>query len=383
MPILAKDYISAFSKTPFMKYTFHSLLICLFIFACGGEVSESMDDPTNLELDVVVYDDNSGTVVVNASAQNTVEFQFFMGEDQNLTHSSASGYFEYTYATTGSYTIEVRAIGSSQRYIRKERTITVISEDPINVGEGYSTPLVYEGMDLVWNDEFEGSSLNTSDWSYDIGTGCPSLCGWGNNELEYYRKENSWLEDGLLFIEARKENFQGSNYTSTKIVTRDKRTFQYGRIDIRAKMPRGQGIWPALWMLGENQSQVGWPKCGEIDIMEMIGGNNRENTVSANVFWDKNGLIDSPKTLTLSSGFLYDKFFVYSIVWDENKIEWFLDDVLYHSFDITTDDKNEFHRPFYMIINVAVGGNWPGNPNASTNFPTQMLVDYVRVFQKS
>jgi beta-glucanase (GH16 family) len=275
----------------------------------------------------------------------------------------------------------VRAIGEEGRYIKTEERINVLAGDPIDIGEGYSTPINYQGMNLVWNDEFNGGALNTQDWSFDLGNGCPDLCGWGNNELEYYRKENCWVGNGVLTIEARKEDYQGFNYTSSKILTRGSQNFQFGRIDIRALLPQGQGIWPALWMLGSNISSVGWPKCGEIDIMEMAGGGGRENKVTANVFWDDNGKRDDVKSYTLPSGTFADEYHVFSLIWDQNEINWLVNDIKYHTVDITPETKNELRNPFFIILNVAVGGNYPGNPDATSIYPTQMKVDYVRVFQ--
>ena len=363
------------------------LYLCILsFFSCKNDSDTvNTDDPTDLELDVLVYDNRSGIAVVNASASNAIEFQIDMGENGQDVITQASGSYEHQYKQSGDYVVSVRAYGESGRYIRKEKRIRVEAGGVVNIGQGYSTPLSYDGMDLVWNDEFNGTSLNLNDWSYENGTGCPNLCGWGNNELEYYRPENSWVRDGALVIEARKENYQGSEYTSTKIITRDKKNFQYGRVDIRAQLPKGQGIWPAFWMLGENFKTVGWPKCGEIDIMEMIGGNNRERTSHGNAFWDNNGVADFVGSYTLPNptARLYDEFHVYSIIWDENQIQWFVDDNLFHTNNISTPDKTEFHKPFYFIMNVAVGGNWPGNPNQTTEFPTQMSVDYIRVFQKN
>ena len=140
-------------------------------------------------------------------------------------------------------------------------------EEPKIPSGGYSTPENYSGMSLVWRDEFEGHTLNPSDWKHETGGS-----GWGNNELEYYQEKNTAVHDGYLIITAEKENVGGKNYTSSRIITQGKKEFQYGRVDIRALLPKGQGIWPALWMLGANVTTVGWPACGEIDIMEMIGG---------------------------------------------------------------------------------------------------------------
>ncbi len=264
-------------------------------------------------------------------------------------------------------------------------------DSPINSGgtatkipipsSGFTSPNSYSGMSLVWEDDFSGSSLNTSNWSFETGKG---QNGWGNNELQYYKKENTSLQDGNLIITAKKEAFEGSEYTSSRIITLNKQQFRYGRIDIRAALPRGQGLWPALWMLGTNISSVGWPACGEIDIMEMIGGQGRENTVHGTVHWESNGTraqYGGEKKLT--SGTLADQFHVFSITWDATSIRWFIDDQQYHVIDTTPAELDEFRRQFFFVFNVAVGGNWPGSPDATTTFPQHMIVDYVRVFQKN
>ncbi|MDG1279549.1 MAG: glycoside hydrolase family 16 protein [Algoriphagus sp.] len=244
---------------------------------------------------------------------------------------------------------------------------------------GFTSPNSYGGMTLVWEDDFTGNSLNTSNWSFETGRG---QNGWGNNELQFYRRENTSLQDGNLIITAKKESFEGSEYTSSRLITLNKQQFRYGRIDIRAVMPRGQGLWPALWMLGSNFNTVGWPACGEIDIMEMIGGQGRENTVHGTVHWDNNGSraqFGGEKKLT--TGTLADEFHVYSITWDATTIRWFIDDIQYHVIDTTPAELDEFRRQFFFIFNVAVGGDWPGSPDNSTTFPQHMIVDYVRVFQ--
>jgi beta-glucanase (GH16 family) len=192
------------------------------------------------------------------------------------------------------------------------------------------------------------------------------------------------MHDGYLVIKAKRESESGFQYTSSRIITKGKKEFKYGRVDIRAILPKGQGIWPALWMLGSNISDVSWPKCGEIDIMEMIGGGaDRDNKVYGTIHWDNAGSYASyggNKTITAPKVFA-DEFHVFSIVWDETKIVWYLDDVQYHIIDITPPELNEFRKNFFFIFNVAVGGNWPGSPNSSTTFPQRMTVDYIRVFQ--
>jgi beta-glucanase (GH16 family) len=231
---------------------------------------------------------------------------------------------------------------------------------------------------LVWSDEFNGTSLNSSNWTAEIGTGSG---GWGNNELEYYtnRSQNLQVTGGNLVITALKESYGGMNYTSARIKTQGLRSFTYGKIEARIKLPTGQGLWPAFWMLGNNITTVGWPKCGEIDIMERVNSNPY---VNGTVHWDANGYANYGKT---SGNLDFSQFHVYSIEWDKDYIRWFVDGVQYNEILITngTGNTEEFQRPFFILLNLAVGGNWPGSPNSSTPFPSQMLVDYVRVYQAS
>lgn len=244
---------------------------------------------------------------------------------------------------------------------------------------GYTTPSSYPGYTLKWNDEFNGSSIDQNNWNYDLGAS-----GWGNNELQNYTSQsaNSYIANGSLVIEAIKG--PNGNYTSARMITKGKRTFQYGRIDIRAKLPRGQGIWPALWMLGSNIDNVGWPACGEIDIMEYLG--HQTSTVHGTAHWGAQGSTSSQSSSSrydLTSGNFYDKFHVFSIIWEPNKIRWYMDDQLFHTVTTSTTGAAawRFNQEFFFIFNIAVGGNWPGYPDATTQFPQKMFIDYVRVFQ--
>ena len=229
--------------------------------------------------------------------------------------------------------------------------------------------------DLVWSDEFNDAGINTANWVYDIG----SNNGWGNNELEYYtnRPVNATIDNGNLLIIAKKEPLGGKNYTSARMKTQGLQNFTYGKIEARIKAPVGQGIWPAFWMLGKsiNQSGVGWPKCGEIDILEHVS--NSKDLVGT-MHWDNNG------HRQLGSSTLCDvtQFHVYGIEWDAKAIKWFLDGRKYFEASIANNvsSTHEFHLPFFIILNLAVGGNWPGNPDATTQFPDTMFVDYVRVY---
>lgn len=266
-------------------------------------------------------------------------------------------------------------------------TGTIITENGLYLPTdttGYETPTSYAGYNLVWSDEFSGSALNSDYWTPETGNGNG---GWGNNELEYYTgsTKNVFVSDGNLIIEARKEDYSSYHYTSARIKTQNKKEFQFGRIDIRAKLPSGQGIWPALWMLGSNISSVGWPACGEIDIMEYKG--QEPTIVHGTMHWQGTLGGDVYKTALyyLNPGTFYDKFHVFSIVWEQDSIKWYIDDQLYLTG--TKTDVGDANYPFnayeFFIFNVAVGGNFLGSPDETTVFPQRMFVDYVRVFQKT
>ena len=230
---------------------------------------------------------------------------------------------------------------------------------------------------LVWSDEFEASNLDPTKWDYDIGQGS---WGWGNNELQYYTNSisNVMLDNGYLRITAKNEQFGGANYTSARIKSKGLFEFMYGRVDARIQVPIGQGLWPAFWMLGGNIDNVSWPQCGEIDIMEHI---NTEALIHGTHHYNNNGHQYSGGSAVCNAG----EFNVYSIEWSPLSIKWFLNDSMFYEADISSNSvsKEEFHEPFFFLINLAVGGNWPGSPNASTQFPSVMLVDYVRVYQEN
>lgn len=233
------------------------------------------------------------------------------------------------------------------------------------------------GWNLAWSDEFNGTSINTSNWKYETGGD-----GWGNNELEYYtnRSENARIENGNLVVEARKENYNGMNYTSARLKSQGLKNWTYGKVEARMKLPSGQGVWPAFWMLGENISQVSWPKCGEIDIMEHI---NNESAIHGTIHWDSTGNNTHAQYGAASPNIDVTQYHVYSIEWDASSIKWFVDGTQYLEANIANNinGTDEFHKPFFILFNLAVGGNWPGNPDGSTPFPAKMYVDYVRVYQ--
>jgi beta-glucanase (GH16 family) len=228
---------------------------------------------------------------------------------------------------------------------------------------------------LIWSDEFNGASLDQSVWTFETGNNN----GWGNSELEYYtnRTENCTIQNGILTVTAAKESYSGYNYTSARIKTQGKFSVKYGKIEARIKLPYGQGIWPAFWMLGDNINQVSWPSCGEIDIMELIGGQGRDNTIHGSAHWGG----DYTNSYSLSSGIFADDFHVFDITWNQKTIVWHVDGISYSTLDITPAALAAFQKSFFIIFNLAVGGNWPGNPDNTTLFPQTMQVDYVRVYQ--
>lgn len=234
---------------------------------------------------------------------------------------------------------------------------------------------------LVMSEEFDvDGAPKTALWSYNLGTGNN---GWGNNELQYYTdaSQNIKVEGGMLKITAIKESYMGSGYTSARILTKGKFEQKYGRIEARIKMPWGKGLWPAFWMLGANSDTVIWPQCGEIDIMEYLGSKPTSmfGTVHGPGYSGGNAI---SKNYTLINDRFDNDFHVFGIEWGENYINYYVDDKLYNQ--ITPKDvpgEWVFNQPFYIILNMAVGGNFPGSPNAETVFPQTMTIDYVRVYQ--
>lgn len=359
----------------------------LFVFALIVCASCDPDEPVSM---VVLPTGLSTSYSINeslleiqaiASGANFYSFVFYEGTD-SLYLESNDGSSVYVYSAPGIYTVKTKAHTTHYDFIETIENIEITDVGYTGgiPSAGYITPETYPDYTLVWSDEFNGSSLS-SDWVYDIGNGS---WGWGNNELEYYREENAIVEDGLLKITAKQEVFGGSSYTSSRIKTQGIKSFKYGRVDVRAAVPYGQGYWPAIWMLGENIGTASWPNCGEIDIMELIGGGGFNNrTIYGTIHWDDNGSHASyGNGNSLSSGEMFaEEFHVFSIIWDSNSIKFLRDDIQYHEADISPSQLSEFHQNFFFILNVAVGGNWPGSPNENTIFPQTMAVDYIRVFQ--
>lgn len=227
-----------------------------------------------------------------------------------------------------------------------------------------------QGWTLIWSDEFNGSI--GPNWVFETGAG-----GWGNNELQYYRRENATIENGALVITAKREDFGGAAYTSARMKTQGLKTFKFGRMEARMKLPAFLGAWPAFWMLGANLPQVGWPASGEIDVMEHI---NDEQKVYGTIHWQDNNGQYAQYGGNLAT--TVTDWHVYAVEWDTNAIRWYVDGTKYHEANIANgiNGTDEFQKDFFLLLNFAVGGNWPGFNVNTAALPAKMYVDYVRVY---
>lgn len=394
----------------FCRNTAAFLLVALsLIVACKKDPDSGQSLPPNLSIgDVsVVEGQANGTaslrVALSEASRNNVTVKY-----STLDGTATSG-LDFVSKTDGELvfaagetekTIVVPLLGDTLRELdetfqvllshavnatlaRERGTATIRNDDavdPFNIPTtGYSTPDTYAGKTLVWRDEFNATALDLNDWKFETGGS-----GWGNNELQYYRPNNTLFSAGKLIIEARREDFSGSAYTSSRIITQGKKEFQFGRIDIRAALPQGQGIWPALWMLGANIGTVGWPACGEIDIMEMVG--HEPNRVHGTAHYGPNTnqhIYQGNSKVLPDNAKFSDEFHVFSLIWEQDRIRWLIDDVQFYEITPTNvaPMAYPFNEKFFFIFNLAVGGQWPGNPDATTTFPQRLIVDYVRVFQ--
>lgn len=281
---------------------------------------------------------------------------------------------------------ETTATGPSTTTTTTVPETTTASTTPIEVPEPMP-PDPGEGWELVWADEFDGPEIDPTKWTYDIGG-----WGWGNGEGQYYtdRSENARIEQGLLVIEARQERFEDRYYTSARLKSQGLAEFQYGRIEARIKVPAGAGLWPAFWMLGadferdeSNPIDSNWPDVGEIDIMEYVGRepNLVVGTVHGPGYSGAGGLGRwSPQDEPIA-----DAFHTYAIEWDETGIRWFFDGEEYWFLgpEGVGDREWVFDRPFFMLLNLAVGGTFPGPVALDLEFPVHLFVDHVRVYQRA
>jgi len=241
-----------------------------------------------------------------------------------------------------------------------------------------STCMMAQTWSLVWHDEFNDSVINPQNWTFDTGTAGD---GWGNNELENYtrRPQNAVIKNGNLLIIANKEKLDGSKYTSARLKTHTLQRWTYGKIEARIKLPFRKGLWPAFWMLGDTIDDIGFPFCGEIDIMECV---NTDPAIHGTMHWvSQNELASYSGTTDIGNIHVYH---TYSVEWDSNSIKWFVDDKKYWEGLVRNNinQTDAFHHPFFILLNMAVGGGWPGPPDRTTHFPDTMYVDYVRVYQR-
>ena len=263
---------------------------------------------------------------------------------------------------------------------KKEAIVEIKNDDECATGCGYITPETYAGYNMVWSDEFNTEAIDPTQWNWEVNGD-----GGGNNEEQYYinSAENSYMENGNLILVAKREDYQGKKYTSARLTTQGKYSVQYGRVDIRAKVPDARGTWPALWMLGDNIWDAGWPGCGEIDIMELVGYDAKH--VHATGHW---GNAVDDKGISGGSHFseegFSEKYHVYSLIWTSTGMTFYVDDVEIHYIPKTAvvGYTYPFDQKFFFIFNIAVGGDWGGLEGIDdAAFPQKMIVDYVRVFQ--
>lgn len=397
-----------------MKYIFFPIVL-LFIASCGsddgggptGPVVPPMNDLPTLRINDMRTQESSPSltvrVVLNEATVDPIEVSYeivgetaepgldFVGANSTVTIEANTNAAEIILELIDDdikevdETIMVRILSAEgANIVTGEARIRLMDNDRSVLSEdGYSTSEEQFGYNLSWQDEFNGSEIDESSYNFEIGDGCPDICGWGNNEMQLYsdQPENASVENGTLIIRAT-EDVNGV-FESARITTKDKRFFQYGRIDVRAKITRTQGMWPAIWMLGQTIDDVGWPASGEIDIMENVG--HEAATAHGTAHWGPRGRgfsTFSGSSITLDED-LAERFHVFSIVWERDLIEWYVDETKFFTLTPASvgNETWRFNDDFFFIFNVAVGGNFPGPPDSTTEFPQQMEIDYIRVFQ--
>ncbi len=297
-------------------------------------------------------------------------FNSFSWHFRDMVIENEMEYVAY-FPFAGSYTVELIARKGADDFSLTQN-VNITQDDPDYI----------PNLTLVWSDEFDGSLVNTNDWTFETGAS-----GWGNNELQNYTNgNNAEVVDGNLILTARKlnDNTTVGSYTSTRMVTKGKREFQYGKIEIRAKLPSGTGIWPAIWMLGSNFSNAGWPACGETDIMEYVG--YQPNVIHSTVHTTSgSGGSGVGNSMTVST--CEEEFHIYGLLWTDEKMVFYVDipENIVHTYNplVKTIENWPFDQPSFFILNVAVGGTWGGAQGIDNSiFPQSMYIDYVRVYQE-
>lgn len=358
----------------FMAKLATAFAVAGFLVACG-------ESETICEEPIEVVDSSS-------SSTDVIESSSFKETDSTSSNSQQAQSSSLRNDTLSSSTVAQESSSSEKADQGRHDDSTAVfsSSSPAIPSSSSATPGSSSESPYLWNDEFDGAAIDTSKWTFEIGTGSS---GWGNNEKEYYteRKENAYVQDGILHIRANKEDYEGSGYTSTRMITKGKFTFTYGTVEARIALPVGKGIWPAFWMLGENIDKVSWPACGEIDIIETI---NDESIVYGTHHWQYEGQHASYGNSTsdfhgAKKELDITQFHTYKLTWDEKLIAMYVDDFKYHEMSIEDNagGTEAFHKPFFLLLNVAVGGNWPGFEIDDSQFPNEMLVDYIRIYPES
>jgi beta-glucanase (GH16 family) len=341
------------------------LVILLFIISSsckksGNEGADSKVAPTDLTINATASTNGTGEVAFVASAINAVSYDYEFGN--GVVQTGTNGTVTYQYNQTGIYNVGVTAKSGSGLTLKKTANLQVT----VNSGTGNS---------LVWSDEFNTAGApDATKWGYDIGTGSN---GWGNAESQYYtnRSQNVIVEAGMLKIKALKESFSGSNYTSARLLSKDKFDFKYGRVEVRAKFPSGVGSWPAIWMLGSNINTVSWPACGEIDIVEHLGRDL--NKIYATLHYPgRSGGNANGGTRMISNA--TTEFHIYGLEWSASIIKMTVDGETVHT--VANSSAIPFNQNFFFILNVAMGGNFAGAIDAAVTNAT-MEVDYIRVYK--
>lgn len=378
------------SEKPEIKHKYNLLLISIMVvfsllFTACKEASLSSTPGISFSESVfsIVEDASFAYVILDVTLSEPYDKEVTV--DFKTADSTAIAGMDYVAVTAGKLifkageTSKEISINILQDTAKKEDVcFRVVLSNPVNAvlaSPHASVRIVnVDYGNLVWSDEFSTAPLNTAFWNYELGAN-----GWGNNELENYTNsvENVHIDSGYLHITAL--NPSGSSYTSGRITTKSKKEFTYGRFEIRARLPEGKGLWPALWMLGANFSSVGWPKCGEIDIMELLG--NTPNLVYGAVHWDSNGHLSRTGQFSLPAGKFSTGFHKFTLVWTPNSMIWYVDNQRFFYQGRSEISAFPFDLPKFFIFNVAVGGNWPGSPDGTTLFPQHMIVDYIRVYQ--
>jgi beta-glucanase (GH16 family) len=347
-----------------IKNSVKLILLFIILASCSKGSSgngNTQTAPSNLVVTATPSTDGSGNVSFSATATNAATYIFEYGNGIIETVPSGSVTYRYTQAGNITYTVIVTAKSSSGLTINKSVSVTV------NVVAGTPT--------LVFNDEFNTNGApDPAKWGYEIGTGSG---GWGNNELEYYtnRPENAIVQGGVLKIIAVKENYLGSAYTSARLLTKGKYSFKYGRIEVRAKFPTGVGTWPAAWMLGDNIGTVGWPACGETDIVEHLGRDLNKIYGTLHYPGHSGGNADGATIIIPDAT---TAFHTYAVDWSATSIKIYVDAQLFHT--VANSAALPFNQNFFILLNMAMGGNFGGAVDPAFTTATYE-VDYVRVYQ--